>query len=92
MNRWLLAGGLLLGALVAFSFVTAGAWSGADGAAGEKINSVNPTYEPWFESLWTPPSGEIESLLFSLQAAIGGVIIGYYVGRSPTREPPSGQS
>ena len=27
-----------------------------------------------------PPSGEIESLLFALQAAIGAVIIGYFFG------------
>jgi cobalt/nickel transport protein len=38
------------------------------------------TYEPWFQPLWEPPSGEIESLLFSLQAAIGAVIIGYFFG------------
>ena len=81
MNRWLVAGGLLLCGLILFSFTTAGAWGGADGAAGEKVDSIDPEYEPWFESLWVPPSGEIESLLFSLQAAIGGLIIGYYVGR-----------
>ena len=86
MNRWLAAGGLLLGGLIVFSFVSAGAWGGADGVAGEKVESIDPTYEPWFESLWTPPSGEIESLLFSLQAAVGGLIIGYYIGRTPTRE------
>jgi|GEM_PF-6127702 ABC-type cobalt transport system, periplasmic component len=27
-----------------------------------------------------PPSGEIESLLFALQAAIGAIIIGYILG------------
>ena len=30
---------------------------------------------------WEPPSGEIESLLFALQAAIGAGFIGYYVGK-----------
>ena len=35
---------------------------------------------PWFESFWEPPSGEIESLLFAVQAAIGAIIIGYAVG------------
>ncbi|NLN22191.1 MAG: cobalt ABC transporter substrate-binding protein CbiN, partial [Syntrophomonadaceae bacterium] len=29
---------------------------------------------------WEPPSGEIESLLFALQAAIGAGFIGYYLG------------
>ena len=37
-------------------------------------------YEPWFSSIWEPPSGEIESLLFALQAAIGALIIGYAFG------------
>ena len=31
-------------------------------------------------SPWEPPSGEIESLLFALQAAIGAIIIGYFIG------------
>jgi len=35
---------------------------------------------PWFESLWEPPRGEIESLLFVLQAAIGAGFIGYFIG------------
>lgn len=38
------------------------------------------TYQPWFQSIYTPPSGEIESLLFALQAAIGSIIIGYFLG------------
>jgi cobalt/nickel transport protein len=35
---------------------------------------------PWFNSLWVPPSPEIETLLFATQAAIGGIIIGYVLG------------
>jgi cobalt/nickel transport protein len=38
------------------------------------------TYQPWFHSIYTPPSAEIESLLFALQAAIGSMIIGYFLG------------
>lgn len=38
------------------------------------------TYTVWFASLWEPPSGEIESLIFCLQAAIGAIIIGYIFG------------
>ncbi len=53
-------------------------YGGADGAAEDAISETG--YEPWFTSIWEPPSGEIESLLFSLQAAIGAVIIGYFVG------------
>ena len=32
------------------------------------------------QNLWEPPSGEIESLLFSLQVAIGAGAIGYIFG------------
>ncbi|BBL60987.1 MAG: energy-coupling factor ABC transporter substrate-binding protein [Methanobrevibacter arboriphilus] len=55
-----------------------GYFGGADGAAGEAIEELG--YEPWFSSFWEPPSGEIESLLFALQAAIGAIIIGYFIG------------
>jgi len=60
-----------------------GAWGGADGAGMAMIDAHQPSYEPWFTSIWTPPSGEIESVLFSLQAAIGGGIIGYLLRGSP---------
>jgi cobalt/nickel transport protein len=29
---------------------------------------------------WVPPSGEIESALFALQAAIGGIMVGWVFG------------
>lgn len=55
-------------------------WGGADAAASSKIGEISSSYEPWFSPLWEPPSGEIETLLFSLQAAIGAGIIGYIAG------------
>lgn len=58
-----------------------GPLEGADGMAMEYISSSNKAYKPWFESIWAPPSGEIESALFALQTAIGGSIIGYYIGK-----------
>jgi cobalt/nickel transport protein len=58
-----------------------GEFGGADGQIQDVIAEVDSTYEPWFESFWTPPSGEIESLLFALQAALGAGFIGYYIGR-----------
>ncbi len=58
-----------------------GEFAGADGKIQEVIGEVDSTYEPWFKSFWTPPSGEIESLLFALQAALGAGYIGYYIGR-----------
>ncbi len=55
-------------------------FGGADGQAEEVITEINPDYQPWFSSFWEPPSGEIESLLFALQAALGAGFIGYYLG------------
>lgn len=57
-----------------------GEYGGADGEAEGVIQEIDAEYSPWFESLWEPPSGEIESLLFALQAAIGAGIICYYIG------------
>lgn len=54
-----------------------GALEGADDLATEEITN----YEPWFEPFWEPPSGEIESGIFALQAAIGGVVLGYFIGK-----------
>lgn len=62
-------------------FIQKGAeFGGADGQAEEVIGQIAPSYEPWFHALWEPPSGEIESLLFALQAAIGAGFIGYFIG------------
>lgn len=55
-------------------------FGGADGEAEEAIGEMSPDYEPWFSNIWEPPSGEIESLLFVLQAAIGAGFIGYFIG------------
>ncbi len=60
---------------------TGAEWGGADGEAEVVVEELTGgTYEPWFEPIWEPPSGEIESLLFSLQAAIGAIVIGYFFG------------
>ena len=54
-------------------------WGGADVAASSKIGEISD-YKPWFSPIWRPPSSEIETFLFSLQAAIGAGIIGYIAG------------
>ncbi len=56
-------------------------FGGADGKAEELIMEIAPSYEPWFSSIIELPGGETESLLFCLQAAIGGIIIGFGIGR-----------
>ncbi|MFC3883456.1 energy-coupling factor ABC transporter substrate-binding protein [Bacillus songklensis] len=62
-------------------FIQHGAeFGGSDGQAEEAIGEIAPDYKPWFHTLWEPPSGEIESLLFALQAAIGAGFIGYFIG------------
>lgn len=55
-------------------------FGGADDQAGDIIAEMDPDYEPWAEPLWEPPSGEVESLLFSLQVAIGAGVMGYILG------------
>ena len=61
-------------------------FGGADDQAKNLIGEINPEYRPWFESLIEPASGEIASMLFALQAAIGTGFIGYYIGVGRTRE------
>jgi len=61
-------------------------FGGADGQAEQAITQAQPDYKPWFNSLWEPPSGEIESLLFAVQAAAGAGFIGYFLGYSKSRK------
>ncbi|MDO5062114.1 MAG: energy-coupling factor ABC transporter substrate-binding protein [Peptostreptococcaceae bacterium] len=56
-------------------------FGGADGEAEVVIEEIAPDYEPIFEPLIEPASGEIESMLFALQAAIGAGIIGFGLGK-----------
>lgn len=58
-----------------------GEFMGADEQMQEQIMEINQEYTPWFISIWEPPSGEIESFLFCLQAAIGSGFVGYYIGK-----------
>ncbi|HHX37148.1 MAG TPA: energy-coupling factor ABC transporter substrate-binding protein [Clostridiaceae bacterium] len=60
-------------------------FGGADGEAENVIGEINPDYEPWADPVMGPASGEIESLLFALQAAIGAGVIGYFIGRTKRR-------
>ena len=61
-------------------------FAGADDKARNMISEIDPAYTPWFEPLIEPASGEIGSLLFALQAAIGAGFIGYYLGSAVTRD------
>lgn len=80
----MLGNGLLLLSVVALAVLplifVQGEYGGADGEAHELAQAINPEYEPWFEAVYTPPSGEIENLLFVTQAAIGAGVLGYGFG------------
>lgn len=71
---------LLAVALVAAPMVLKlpGEYAGTDDAARQAI--AEHGYEPWFESLWSPPSKEVESLIFALQASLGAGVLGYVLG------------
>ncbi|MFH8281320.1 energy-coupling factor ABC transporter substrate-binding protein [Streptomyces antibioticus] len=55
-------------------------FTGADAEAETAITEIEPDYEPWFSPLYEPPSGEIESALFAVQAALGAGVLAYYFG------------
>ncbi|MPN17243.1 Cobalt transport protein CbiN [bioreactor metagenome] len=63
-------------------------FGGTDDQAQTVIAAINPDYKPWLNALWEPPSGEVESLLFALQAAIGAGFIGYFFGYQRGRKTP----
>jgi cobalt/nickel transport protein len=77
---------VILLAIIPLMFLNDAEFDGADGQAEEAITEVAPDYEPWINAIWEPPSGEIESLLFSLQAALGAIIIGYCLGYGKARK------
>ena len=63
------------------SSTTNAEFGGADDKPEEVIHDITGgTYKPIAKPIWEPPSGEIESLLFALQAAIGAGVIGYFLG------------
>lgn len=55
-------------------------FGGADDAAG---GIIGEDYVPWYSGLFGDYElpGETESMLFALQAAIGAIIIGFFIGR-----------
>lgn len=93
MTRRRMVNLLLLAAVVALFAVPLGlrmntdgaaegeAYGGSDSAAAEEVNRIDPDYEPWFSPLFEPSSGEIESGLFALQAALGAGALGFVLGR-----------
>ena len=61
---------------------------GADDGAEGVVEEVDPDYEPWWNGIFGDYAlpGETESMLFALQAAIGAIIIGYFIGAYTRKE------
>lgn len=77
-NWWLILGVIML-TVLPLIFVK-GDFEGADGKAEALITEIQPNYKPWFKPFMEPASGEVESLLFAFQAALGAGVIGYIIG------------
>jgi cobalt/nickel transport protein len=79
-TNWLLMAAVL--ALVIFPLVfVKGKFGGSDDQGSDAVAASRPGFKPWIQPIWEPPSPEIESLLFAVQAAIGAGVIGYVLGR-----------
>jgi len=91
LQNWLLAGTVVVLAVIPLVFVR-GEYGGADDQAEKAISEIQPGYEPWFNHFFEPASGEIESLLFASQAAIGAGVIGYVIGLYKGRSQSQQQS
>ena len=62
--------------------LVSGEYGGSDDAGGKTAEDHG--YTPWTEDLFAligfELPGETESMLFAIQAAIGAIIIGYFIG------------
>ena len=66
-------------------------FGGSDGAGSEAVAAIAPDYDSgWITHWWEPPGGETESALFALQAAFGGILIGYFFGYLRGRKQGAG--
>ncbi|MDN4517150.1 energy-coupling factor ABC transporter substrate-binding protein [Mycolicibacterium austroafricanum] len=71
---------LLAGGGAASDDASAESFVGTDTTAVAAIEDSHPDYSPWFEQVFAPPSAEVESGLFALQAALGAGVFGYALG------------
>jgi cobalt/nickel transport protein len=82
----LLALGVIVLAVAPLIFIQKDEFSASDDKSSQGVEELRPGYKPWFESVFKPQGGEVETFLFATQAAIGsGVtcyILGLYKGRN----------
>jgi cobalt/nickel transport protein len=80
----LIAIGIFCGLFLYSSSTMSGAeFSGSDTVGSGLIAKLSGTPLENFQPIipqWEPPSGEIESCLFALQAAFGGILVGGIFG------------
>lgn len=84
LNTWVFVLGIVIIILlmaIPLIVVQDSEFGGSDGAGSEIVAELAPDYNAeWITNWWAPPGGETESMLFALQAAIGGIFIGYCFG------------
>jgi len=90
----LITGIVLIAFIAIFLYVSAGGsheFRGSDDAGSQKIAELTGHPVESFTPLipqYVPPSGEIESTLFALQASFGGLVLGlvfgYWLGQRKT--------
>ena len=86
--------GIFCGLFLYTSSTMSGAeFAGSDNVGSGLIAELSGTPLENFHPLiwqWVPPSGEIESALFALQAAVGGILVGgvfgYWMGQKKKTE------
>jgi cobalt/nickel transport protein len=79
---------IAIGVFCALFLYTSSTMSGAEFAGSDNVGSgliaeLSGTPEENFQPLipqWEPPRGEIESCLFAIQAAVGGILVGGVFG------------
>ena len=80
LGNWLLILGVITLAFAPVVVLRDAEFTGADSQAESVIMETQPEYQPWFNPIFDPPSGEVESLLFTSQAALGAGVMGYVLG------------
>lgn len=56
-------------------------FSGSDDNGKALINQINSNYVVWVKPLFVPKSKPVENFILTIQAGIGGLIIGFGFGR-----------